>query len=61
MKLSDIEIHYEDGEYLSADQRAEFEDVDDILERWLNGEDVSDFEDDGAEALTKEELNGKLG
>lgn len=31
------------------------ENVDDILERWLNGEDVSDFEDDGAVALTKEE------
>lgn len=33
-------------------------DVDDILERWLNGEDVSDFDDDGAEALTKEEHDG---
>ena len=33
-------------------------DVDDILERWLNGEDVSDFEDDGAEALTKEDYDG---
>ena len=33
-------------------------DVDDILERWLNGEDVSDFEDDGAQALTKEEYDG---
>lgn len=33
-------------------------DVDDILERWLNGEDVSDFEDDGAVALTKEERRG---
>lgn len=37
------------------------EDVDDILERWLNGEDVSDYEDDGAQAQTKEEKHGRLG
>lgn len=32
--------------------------VDDILERWLAGEDVSEFEDDGSIALTKEEYDG---
>lgn len=34
-------------------------DVDDILERWLAGEDVSEgFEDDGTEALIKEDEDG---
>lgn len=46
---------------LDDDEAAELAEVDDILERWLNGEDVSDFEDDGAKALTKEEHDGELG
>jgi hypothetical protein len=48
--LSDAEVEDEWGLTPS--------DVDDILERWLNGEDVSDFEDDGAEALIKEANDG---
>ncbi len=46
------------NELLDAFEDGSMTDVDDILERWLNGEDVSDFEDDGAEALTKEEYDG---
>lgn len=42
-------------EELESDWGITRSDVDDILERWLDGEDVSDFEDDGAEALTKED------
>lgn len=42
----------------ALDHLGEDENVDDILERWLNGEDVSDFEDDGAEALIKEDNDG---
>lgn len=58
MNLSEIEIFFDDDEYLDVYQREALENVDDILERWLNGEDVSDYEDDGAEALTKEERDG---
>ncbi len=31
--------------------------VDDIIARWLAGEDVSDYEDDGSTTLTKEEAD----
>ena len=50
-----MEDLYEDYPYdFAAEQQAE---VDDILERWLAGEDVSEWEDDGTIAEIKEDAD----
>ncbi len=43
------------NDLLDTFETGDLSEVDDILERWLNGEDVSDWEDDGSIAEIKED------
>ena len=45
-------------ELVEAGHVTPYSEVDDILERWLAGEDVSEWEDDGTIAEIKEDADG---
>ena len=42
---------------VEEDASEEWSESDDLTARWLAGEDVSDYEDDGSTTLTKEEAD----